>query len=306
MSDTAAREAGEEPDGAEVTIRVPPLPPGRELHLPGRGTTFVRELPGPYPGAPVVMLLHGWTATADLNFFSAYEALGAHFRVVALDHRGHGRGIRSRRTFKLADCADDAVALAAELGTGPFVPIGYSMGGPIAMLVWRRHPAVVRGLVLCATAGQFSHTRAERVNFLGLTGLGALARLTPTQARVWLTHQVYLKRKAEQWDPWAVQEAMRHDWRMVLEAGRAIGSFSAASWLAEIDVPTSVVLTMRDAVIPVERQIRLAESVSAVSVHRIDGEHDAIIARAENTVAAIVAATHRVLGTRGPVTPDAR
>ena len=29
----------------------PPLPPGREVELPGRGTTFVRELPGP-PGAP--------------------------------------------------------------------------------------------------------------------------------------------------------------------------------------------------------------------------------------------------------------
>ena len=37
---------------------------------------LLRELPGP-PGAPVVVLLHGWTATADLNFYSCYEALGA-------------------------------------------------------------------------------------------------------------------------------------------------------------------------------------------------------------------------------------
>src|SRR3954449_7851087 len=93
-----------------VDVAAPPLPPGRTVELPGRGTTFVRELPGP-PGAPTVVLLHGWTATADLNFYTCYDALGEHFRVLAFDHRGHGRGIRSRRRFRLEDCADDVAEL---------------------------------------------------------------------------------------------------------------------------------------------------------------------------------------------------
>ena len=80
----------------------PDLPPGAAMLLPGRGTTFVRTVTGPV-GAPTVVLLHGWTATADLNWFTCYEALGEHFRVVALDHRGHGRGIRSRKAFRLED-----------------------------------------------------------------------------------------------------------------------------------------------------------------------------------------------------------
>ena len=52
----------------------PSLPPGRVVELPGRGSTWVRELPGP-PGpsgehsAPVLLLLHGWTANADLKWF---------------------------------------------------------------------------------------------------------------------------------------------------------------------------------------------------------------------------------------------
>ncbi|MET0578619.1 MAG: alpha/beta fold hydrolase, partial [Ilumatobacteraceae bacterium] len=71
---------------------------------------LLREVPGP-PGAPVVVLLHGWTATADLNFHTCYEALGEHYRVLAFDHRGHGRGIRSRRKFRLEDCADDVAAM---------------------------------------------------------------------------------------------------------------------------------------------------------------------------------------------------
>jgi pimeloyl-ACP methyl ester carboxylesterase len=30
--------------------------------------------------------------------------------------------------------------------------VGYSMGGMVAQLLWRRHPERVAGLVLCATA----------------------------------------------------------------------------------------------------------------------------------------------------------
>ena len=53
--------------------------------------------------------------------------------------------------FRLEDCADDVVALADELGVRSFIPVGYSMGGPIAQLVWKRHPSRVEGMVLCAT-----------------------------------------------------------------------------------------------------------------------------------------------------------
>ena len=69
------------------------------------------------------MLLHGWIATADLNFFTCYEPLGRHFRVIAPDQRGHGRGIRSNKPFTLASCADDAAALADHLGISTFIPV---------------------------------------------------------------------------------------------------------------------------------------------------------------------------------------
>ncbi|MGH9101524.1 MAG: alpha/beta fold hydrolase, partial [Acidimicrobiales bacterium] len=71
----------------EPPAEAPDLPPGRAVELPGRGRTFVREVGGP-PGAPTLLLLHGWTVTADLNWHPSYAELGRHFRVVAVDHRG--------------------------------------------------------------------------------------------------------------------------------------------------------------------------------------------------------------------------
>ena len=75
---------------ASSAVSTPPLPPGRSVELPGRGTTFVHETPR-RSDAPTVMLLHGLGATASLNWFTSFAALEADFHVVALDHRGHGR-----------------------------------------------------------------------------------------------------------------------------------------------------------------------------------------------------------------------
>ena len=274
---------------------VPPeLPPGAAMHLPGRGTTFVRRLEGP-PDAPTVVLLHGWTASADLNWFTCYTPLAQHYRVVAIDHRGHGRGIRSRKTFRLEDCADDAVAVCDVLGIDKFIPVGYSMGGPIAQLIWRRHRYRTAGLVLCATSSHFATSRQERLSFLGISGLAAVARLTPVQARQWLTEQFYLQRKTDQWEPWALHEAARHDWRAVLEAGRALGNFSSRDWVNEVDVPTSTLITMRDRVVPVRRQIRLFEAIPDAEAFRVDADHDAVVANAKQFVPTLLRACRSVV-----------
>jgi 3-oxoadipate enol-lactonase len=266
--------------------RVPDLPPGREVELPGRGTTFVRELAGP-PGAPTLLLLHGWTVTADLNFFRCYFPLGEHYRVLALDHRGHGRGIRSRRVFRLEDCADDAAALLDVLGIDQAVAVGYSMGGPVAQLLWRRHRDRVSGLVLCSTSRNFASTLEERWSFLQLTGLATAARFAPAAARTWLSQQ-YMQRRS--YEDWARQEVERHDWAAILSAGSAIGSFSSREWIGEVDVPAAVVITMEDAVVPVRRQLRLAEAIPGARTFRVHAPHDAAVTRPERFLPALLGA----------------
>jgi len=265
------------------------LPPGRLIDIPSRGQTFIREIEGP-DNAPTLMLLHGWTATADLNWFTCFEELGKHFNVVALDHRGHGQGIRSRSSFRLKDCADDVVALADVLGINTFIPVGYSMGGIIAQLIWKQHEHRVNGLVLCSTAPIFAKSREERLGFLGLTGLATIARFTPTQTVDWITEQVYLQRKAEGMDQWALEEMSGHDWRQILEAGKEIGSFNSLKWLSSVDVPTSVVITTQDQVIPPERQQRLLDLLKDVDVHLVDGGHNAIYTEQRTYVPKLVAA----------------
>lgn len=281
-------------DDLWADLVVPPLPHGRFVELEGRGTVLVRDFGGP-PGAPAVVLLHGWTATADLNWFRAYDPLGERYRVIAFDHRGHGTGLRSKKSFRLEDCADDAIDVCDQLGVDRFTAIGYSMGGPVAQLLWRRHRDRVNGLILCATAPFFAERREERLSFLGLTGLAAVARVTPEHTRNMLTDQFYLQRRAEIWEPWAVRETSRHDWRMLLEAGRAIGAFSSREWLPQVDVPTAVIMTMKDTVIPLHRQAQLFELIPDARAFRVDANHDAVVVHADQFNPLLMRAMRSVL-----------
>jgi pimeloyl-ACP methyl ester carboxylesterase len=255
----------------------PDLPPGRALELPGRGRTFVREVTGP-PGAPAVVLLHGLGASADLNWFPSYAGLGRHFRVVAIDQRGHGRGIRVGSRFRLEDCADDVVALADALGIERVIPVGYSMGGPVAQLVWRRHRERVAGLVLCATSRNFRGGPRERMMFAALPGFVAAMRMTPTPIRRGVMLRAFPNRYE---DPpmrqWAYSELRRNDPAGLAAAAAQLGRFSSHQWIGEVDVPTAVVVTARDTLVPPHRQLRLAESIPDASVHIVDGDHAACV-----------------------------
>lgn len=255
----------------------PPLPMGRRVELPGRGTTFVREVSGP-EDAPTLLLLHGWLASAGLNWFQAFGDLGRRYHVIAPDLRGHGRGVRSRRRFTLADCADDVAALLDQTGTGPVIAVGYSLGGPVAQLLWRRRPDLVDGLVLCATSHYLMPGMREQMLFgtfmlaaAGTTRLGQLAAQAPVERLRGLLPAGSRERPSTM-QAWARAEMQRHDYRLVMEAGVALSNYHAR-WIDEIDVPTAVVVTTKDRAVNPLAQARMAFKIPGASLHRIDDGH---------------------------------
>jgi 3-oxoadipate enol-lactonase len=254
------------------------IPPGRAIDLPGRGTTWVREAGSP-SGVPLI-LLHGFTATAALNWGPSFGPLATEFRVIALDHRGHGRGIRpsARRGFRLEDCADDVTALADALDIDQFAAVGYSMGGPIAQLTWQRHPDRVAGLVLCATACTFRRVARPGPQAMVaqgmMTGAAAAVRSIPTPLRRQIgAATMTWRRRAMGLPQWVLEEVSRNDPAALLEAMRALQRFDSRPWIGTVDVPTAVVVTTLDNLVPPRSQMRLATAIAGATVWPVEGDH---------------------------------
>jgi 3-oxoadipate enol-lactonase len=275
----------------------PQLPPNKNVRLPGRGVTRVYDSGAGRPeDQRRLLLLHGWTSTAALNWYKCFPALSTDYRVVAMDQRGHGRGIRSRLPFRLEDCADDAAALIRRMDIGPVTVVGYSMGGPVAQLLWRRHPELVDGMVLCATASRLAK-RDQLPRQIGALSMGASVALSVLPSGV---RQIGMNLATRNWSnnnaaaDWAIEEWARHDPSALIQAGLAISRFDSRPWIGDIDVPVSVVITEGDHTVPPTWQWAMANAVPGSTVFPIRADHRACVDNPEEFIPALLAACRSV------------
>ena len=275
-------------------------PRTRLVELPGRGVTRVWECAGP-PGAETLMLIHGVTFTAELNWGKVFAPLSRHFRVIAIDLRGHGDGISAGSRFRLEDCADDIAVLAEVLGLGRFVAVGYSMGGMVAQLLWRRHPSLLSGLVLCATARNVLGSPAEKLAALALPTAAAAIRWNPFLQPM-TAELLGMALMGPVDDPATARQARAQLRRTTLgtaiSAIQAVCEFTSHSWIGHVDVPAAVVVTSRDHIVPVSRQLRLARAIPGASVHEVDADHAVCVTRPQLFTQALIQACWSVTAGR--------
>lgn len=99
------------------------------------------------------VLCHGFSGSAH-DFDLEMTSLAEHRRVVALDHRGHGRStnVGDVAGYSIARLAADLIALVEHAVDGPIDLLGHSMGGRIALDVVLARPDLVRSLILMDTS----------------------------------------------------------------------------------------------------------------------------------------------------------
>lgn len=111
-------------------------------------------------GHPLI-LLHGGPAALDA-WGDHLPTFAEHFRVIALDSRGHGKTVNPMGTLSYSMMADDVAAFIKALGlTKPLVS-GYSDGDQIALELGIRNPDLPGALVLGGTLSKFTETCTMR------------------------------------------------------------------------------------------------------------------------------------------------
>lgn len=109
---------------------------GVRLHVRRAGEREARPL----------VLLHGIMGhRREWDVF--VDRVGRRHRIVVPDQRGHGRS-EWTRSYRVAEMADDAIALVEQLDLGPVPIVGHSMGAMVALVVAARRPDLVDRIVV--------------------------------------------------------------------------------------------------------------------------------------------------------------
>jgi pimeloyl-ACP methyl ester carboxylesterase len=104
-------------------------------------------------GPELVVLTHGFGATAETWRHQVPALVAAGYRVLTWDLRAHGRSGSPDEAITIATLAADLAALVEEVG-GPAHALGHSAGGVVTMRFALDRPDLVRSLVLVGTASE--------------------------------------------------------------------------------------------------------------------------------------------------------
>jgi 3-oxoadipate enol-lactonase len=213
-------------------------------------------------------------------------ALAERFRVVRIDHRGHGGSPVPDGPYAMADLAGDALALLDELGLDRVAWCGLSLGGMVGMHLASEHPQRVRSLVLCCTTSYFPDKTVwkERIAAVRESGTAPIAGSVVSR---WFT------------PGWAEQHP-----DVVAEAADMVAGTPDAGYLAccqaieewdhrdrlpAIAAPTLVVGGSADPSTPVDpHALTIADAVPDSRLEVLDAAHLATIERAPEATALIV------------------
>jgi pimeloyl-ACP methyl ester carboxylesterase len=232
--------------------------------LPVNGTALHYLDVGKGPSA--VVLLHAFPLHGAM-WARQVEALSARHRVIVPDYRGLGQSAPAPVPSTMELLAEDVRALLQHLRVERAAVAGLSMGGYLALELWRRAPGLVRGLALC-------DTKAGADTAEGAAGREAFARSALEQGLGWVADQMTPKLLRPTPDP-AVVRAVRH----LIGGGTPVGVAAAQRGMAlrpdstptlgTITVPTLVVVGEQDGLTPPPEADKLVAGVRGATLARI-------------------------------------
>ena len=133
-------------------------------------------------------------------------------RVIALDLRGHGRSDKPAEKYDMSQIQTDLEGALATLKVNdPFVLVGHSFGGAVAVEFTTKHPERIDNLILVATSGEYKLNPLYR---LGLHLPGWVLRIIEPFTRKWLSAPPHVLKpfywnNMSKWNGWSMFKDLR-------------------------------------------------------------------------------------------------
>jgi pimeloyl-ACP methyl ester carboxylesterase len=243
--------------------------------------------------APLVILAHCWMGTQEYWGPVAAMLVDDGFRVVAYDHRGHGRSTNVSDPITIDRLGSDLVAVLDHVATPGAVLVGHSMGGMAIQAAVVSHPRILDelfGIVLVSTSARpmalrVPGTVADRI--LGESASARIARRSPTST-------------GRAFGPGATAEQLKATNEAVVstpgatraECLVAISHMDLRDRLGHLAVPTRVVVGSHDRLANPAKSRQLTDLIRGAQMSLLDGVGHMVPLEAPDAVVAAVRSLH--------------
>ena len=141
------------------------------------------------PGPPILLIM-GLSQPGGMWELVRERLLAHDLCLVIPDNRGVGHSEAPDKPWSMRHMAQDMAAVLQDVGRGPALVCGVSMGGMVAQRTALDHPDLVSGLVLCNTTCGLPHGKFHSAEALKLLVGMALfpSKATPEMALKLLAH----------------------------------------------------------------------------------------------------------------------
>ncbi|WP_313518214.1 pyrimidine utilization protein D [Pseudomonas sp.] len=219
------------------------------------------EIHGNPDAEQTVLLSSGLGGSA--GYWTPHLAALGDFRVISYDQRGTGRSpAELAEDYAIADMADDVLELADKLELTHCDFIGHALGGLVGLQVALQRPGLIRRLVpINAWAAPNAHSARcfdMRIALLKNTGAAAYVAAQP----IFLYPPSWIVANGERLEA-DLAHALAHfpGEANTLRRIAALRAFDVSARLAEIDVPTLVMASRDDSLVPWTQSVALAEGL---------------------------------------------
>ena len=208
------------------------------------------------PESPPMVLLHALGERGS-DWATVRARFSESFHVLTIDLRGHGDsdwpGIYSFKAMR-----DDVIGVLEQLGLGPTILVGHSMGGVVAYLVAMQRPDLVERLVVEDVPPPYEreHPIPERPQDV---------------------------------------EALMFDWAVVPAIVGEVNAGSPEAWdgLAKITAPTLLIGGGAESHIPQDKLIEAADRIQRCDIVTIAAGHHVYSSRPSQFANAVLSWIHR-------------
>jgi len=214
-------------------------------------------------GGETVVLAHSYLVD-HRQYELQIERLAERYRVIAYDHRDHGRSGRVTQRYGIYDLVADAEALIEGTGAAPCHFVGLSAGGFVGLRIALRSPHLLRSLVALDTSAELEPALKRfkyESMFQVLRLLGFRPLIGTVMSLMFGPDTLRNPERREEMALWA-ERMSSNDRAALIRFGRAIfARDSLVERLARIDLPTMVVVGEHDGPQPPARARVIAEGI---------------------------------------------